>query len=110
LERKIFYTGGNSSCRAHIRQHYELYKQRCKDGNIPENHHALPRQLWKHLEELKRNPNAKSQGKLDGVFETLDKPLEFTREAVIDAVGKFVACDDQVCSRMVNANDTDSHS
>jgi hypothetical protein len=105
----MFYTGGNSSCRAHIRQHYELYKERCKDGDIRENHHALPRQLWKQLEEVKRNPKAKTQGKLDGAFEKVVTPLEFTREGVIAAVGKFVACDDQVCSRMFKVNDTDSH-
>jgi hypothetical protein len=103
-ERKMFYTGGNSSCRAHIRQHYELYKKRCEDGNIRENHHALPRPLYKQLQELKRNPNAKQQGKLDGVFEKEVKPQEFTREGVLDAVGKFVACDDQVSSRMIKTN------
>ena len=29
--RKAFFLGGNSSCHAHIRQHYGLYKQRCKE-------------------------------------------------------------------------------
>jgi hypothetical protein len=97
-KRKAFHTGGNSSCRAHIRKHYELYKQRCKDGNIPENHHALPRPLWKELQEAKNKPKAMQQGKLDRVFETLKSPVEFTREGVLHAVAKFIACDDQVRS------------
>jgi hypothetical protein len=99
----MFYTGGNSSCRAHIRQHYELYKQHCKDKDIRENHHALPRQLWRQLEEIKHNPKAKSQVMLDGAFEMVNQPLQFTREGVIEAVGKFVACDDQVSVQSISA-------
>ncbi|KAF8486560.1 hypothetical protein F5888DRAFT_1598776, partial [Russula emetica] len=45
-EKKVFFTGGNSSCRAHICQHYEIYKEHCKEANIPENHHAIPWQLY----------------------------------------------------------------
>ena len=56
--QKAFHTDGNSSCRAHIQKHYELYKQRCKDGNIPENHHAMPCVLWKELQKAKNNPKA----------------------------------------------------
>jgi len=93
-KRKAFHTGGNSSCRAHIRKHYELYKQQCKDGDILENHHALPRPLWKELQEAKKNPKVMQQGKLDGVIKTIKSPLEFTREGVLHAVAKFVACDD----------------
>jgi DNA-binding LacI/PurR family transcriptional regulator len=95
-KRKIFHIGGNSSCRTHIRKHYQLYKQRCKEGNIPENHHALPRQLWKELEDAKRNPKAMQQGKLDGAFKAIKESAEFTREGVLHAVTRFVACDDQV--------------
>jgi hypothetical protein len=108
-ERRMFYTGGNSSCRAHIRQHYELYKQRCKDGDIRENHHALPQQLWRQLEEEKRNPKAKRQGKLDGTFEDVDRPVQYTREGVLDAVAKFVACDDQVSDLRIGDLYTDGH-
>lgn len=91
--RKAFHIGGNSSCRAHIRQHYELYKKRCKDGNIPENHHAMPRVLWKELQEKKKGMH---QGKLSAVFETVKSSVDFTREGVLHAVARFVACDDQV--------------
>jgi hypothetical protein len=97
-KRKAFHVGGNSSCRAHIRRHYQLYKQRCKDGNIPENHHAMPRALWKELQEARKNPKAMQQGKLDGAFKATKGPVEFTREGVLHAVAQFVACDDQVRS------------
>ena len=100
----MFYTRGNSSCRAHMQQHYELYKQCCKTKDICENHHVLPCQLWKQLEEIKRNLNAKSQVKLDGTFEKVNQPLQFMQEGVIDAVGKFVACDDQVSVQLISAN------
>jgi hypothetical protein len=55
--KKAFFTGGNSSCCAHIRQHYEIYKAQCKDGDIPENHHAIPSQYIptnEHGQENKR--------------------------------------------------------
>ncbi|KAF8503808.1 hypothetical protein F5888DRAFT_1606440, partial [Russula emetica] len=77
-KRKAFHIGGNSSCRVHIRKHYKLYKQRCKDENIPENHHALPQPLWKEIQEAKNNPKATQQRRLDRAFETVKGPLEFT--------------------------------
>ena len=94
--RKAFFLGGNSSCRAHIRQHYGLYKQRCKERNIPENHHTIPRPIWREMQLKKQNPKAKTQHTLDGAVKTLQGPREFTREGVLRAVTQFVACDDQV--------------
>ncbi|KIM51949.1 hypothetical protein SCLCIDRAFT_86780, partial [Scleroderma citrinum Foug A] len=44
-KRKAFHTGSNSSCRQHIRSHYELYKARCAERGVSEHHHALPRTL-----------------------------------------------------------------
>ncbi|KIM51960.1 hypothetical protein SCLCIDRAFT_75584, partial [Scleroderma citrinum Foug A] len=41
-KRKAFFTGGNSTCRQHIRVHYKVYKERCSAENIKENHHAIP--------------------------------------------------------------------
>ena len=95
-KRKAFHAGGNSSCRSHIRQHYELYKQRCEEKKISENHYAIPRILWKQMEEEKRNPKSKKQKKLDGAFEKVQGPREFTREGVLHAISQFVAVDDQV--------------
>jgi hypothetical protein len=56
----------------------------------------LPRELWKKLEEAKKNPKAMQQQKLDGAFKAIKAPAEFTREGVLHAVALFVACDDQV--------------
>jgi hypothetical protein len=94
--RKAFFVGGISTCRVHIRQHYSLYKQRCKDRGIPENHHAIPRPIWKQMEQRKNNPGVKTQGTLDGVIKPVRKNKEFTREEVLHAVTQFVACNDQV--------------
>jgi hypothetical protein len=45
--RKAFHKGGNSSNRFHIRQHYEIYKERCEKGKIPINHWAIPLNIVK---------------------------------------------------------------
>jgi hypothetical protein len=95
--RKAFFVGGNSSCRSHIRQHYQLYQQRCKDANIPENHHAIPRQLWKEMNEEKTR-KGKTQAKLDNMIKRAQGPREFTRESALHAITQFIACNDQVSS------------
>ncbi|KAF8487800.1 hypothetical protein F5888DRAFT_1624187, partial [Russula emetica] len=59
------------------------------------NHHVLPRPLWKEIQEAKNNPKATQQRRLDGAFETVKGPLEFTREGVLHVVARFVACDDK---------------
>ena len=94
--RNAFYTGGNSTCRAHIRRHYELYKMRCEEENIPESRHAIPRPLLKKIEELERNPKVKAQSKLDAMLEKVKRLQAFTREGVLHAVSQFLACNDQV--------------
>jgi hypothetical protein len=52
-KERAFLKGGNSSCRHHARQHYDLYKQWCKEMSIPEHHWAIPRPIWKEMEALK---------------------------------------------------------
>jgi hypothetical protein len=52
-KQKAFHKGGNSSCCFHVRQHYEEYKERCEKKNIPINHWAIPRPLWKAMEDAK---------------------------------------------------------
>ncbi|KAJ8579841.1 hypothetical protein M405DRAFT_717986, partial [Rhizopogon salebrosus TDB-379] len=44
-KRKAFHLGSNSSCRQHIRSHYEFYKARCRELGIRENHYAMPREM-----------------------------------------------------------------
>src|ERR1700679_2710782 len=94
--RKAFFTGSNSSCRQHIRQHYELYKQKCNDEHIPINQRAIPPQVLREMKALNRE--TKTQSTLDGVLTKVSLPSQFTREGLLEAVAKFVACDDQVSS------------
>jgi hypothetical protein len=95
-----FPQGGNSSCRAHIHQHYELYKQKCEEENIPINHWAIPHDIWKVMEEEKeaekqcRLTKKQQQQTLD--FKTVMGPREFTRAAVLHAVMKLIATNNQV--------------
>ena len=93
--RKTFFTGSNSSCRQHIRQHYDLYKKRCEDEKIPLNHRAIPPPILKSIKTGK-DPKILEQKKLDGVVVKREHVKEFSRDRILDAVAKFVACDDQV--------------
>jgi hypothetical protein len=91
-KRKAFHMGSNSSCRQHIRQHYEIYKSRCKEAKIPEHHWAIPRNIWRE-----KQAKTGKQGNLDGVVVKLQGgPQTFTREGLRHAVCQFIACDDQV--------------
>jgi len=45
-KRKAFHKGGNSSCHMHIRQHFDLYKEKCTKEDIPINHWVIPRDIW----------------------------------------------------------------
>jgi hypothetical protein len=108
-KRKAFHKGGNSSCRAHIRQHYNLYKQKCEKENIPLNHWAIPRDIWKVMEEEKE---AKKQGRLTKKqqqqqldFKTVTGPREFTRAAVLHAVTKLIATNNEVSHSMMFYSD-----
>jgi len=99
-KRKAFHKGGNSSCRTHIHQHYKLYIQKCEKGNIPINHWAIPRDVWRVMEEEKE---AITQGRLmqkqqqqQLSFETVTGPREFTRAAVLHAVTKLIATNNLV--------------
>jgi len=99
-KRKAFLTGGNSSCRQHIRQHYPIYQERCKEANIPEHHWAMPRPLWREMEEERKgkvDPETPgTQKTLDGALVKKPPPLVFAREDVLHKVTQFVAVDDQV--------------
>jgi hypothetical protein len=97
-KRKAFFTGGNSSCRQHIRQHYLIYQKRCEEENIPEHHWAMPRSLWRKKEAEARSPGKKvaMQGTLDGLLVEAPVVPVFTRENLLHSVTQFVAVDDQV--------------
>jgi len=95
-KEKAFLTGSNSSCRHHARQHYDLYKQWCKEENIPEHHWAIPRPIWKEMEALKNGKRSGRQTDLNGIVQMVTGPGDFTRAALRHAVTQFITCDDQV--------------
>lgn len=97
---KAFFTGGNSSCRYHARQHYELYKERCKKANIPEHHWAIPRPIWKKMQALEKGEKVENQTNLDRAVHKFRGPREFTRDSVRDTVTQFIVCDDQVSTTL----------
>ena len=99
-KRKAFHKGGNSSCRTHIRQHYELYVRKCEEANLPINHWAIPREIWRVMEEEKEAANrgrlTQKQQQQQLSFKTVTGPREFTRAAVLHAVTKLIATNNQV--------------
>ena len=64
-KRKAFFKGSNSTCCFHICQHYEVYKEKCEKEDILMSHWAIPRPIWKAMEEEKeeqeRGRSAKKQ-------------------------------------------------
>ncbi|KAF8231986.1 hypothetical protein L208DRAFT_1274453, partial [Tricholoma matsutake] len=56
-------------------------------------HWAIPCMIWKAREEERQMKG--KQLKLDGTFERVMGPKEFTCDGVLDAVSWFVACNDQ---------------
>ena len=64
------------------------------------NHWAIPQAIWKVMEEAKAEEQRgwltkkQMQQKLD--FKTMTGPREFTRSAVLHAVAKFIATNNQV--------------
>jgi hypothetical protein len=95
-KRKAFHMGSNSSCHAHIRQHFKLYQERCKAENISEHHWAIPRPVWKEMEARQGNKSSK-QGTLDqSMKKKSTEPTTFTRENLLHMITQFVAVDDQV--------------
>ena len=59
------------------------------------NHRAIPPQLLKETETSWRT---KKQLILDGIVNKLPPPIQFTWDGLLEAVAKFVACEDQVSS------------
>ena len=53
----------------------------------------VPPHILKEREEAKK---AKKQTSLDGIITKESRPAEFTRDRILEAVAKLIACDDQV--------------
>ncbi|KZS87554.1 hypothetical protein SISNIDRAFT_470817 [Sistotremastrum niveocremeum HHB9708] len=68
--RGAFKLGGNSSCRQHIRSHYEEYLKLCKEAGIKPKDHCMPRDLWKkkQLQEAIASGKTKIAQGYDGHF------------------------------------------
>ncbi|KAF8680603.1 hypothetical protein AX14_004549 [Amanita brunnescens Koide BX004] len=89
--RRAFFTGSNTSCRAHIRCHYSVYKTRCEEEGIKLNNRCVPRELSK---VQSAGASLSIQTTLDSVLE-VKAPSVFSKEAILHAVAQLVACDDQ---------------
>ena len=98
-KRKAFHVGSNSSCRQHIRSHYEVYQARCAERNIPTQPHAMPRQLVNAKQGLKKSKEGQGQMSLRGMLENQAKLQEFSKDEVLRKVAELIVIDDQVsCS------------
>ena len=93
---RAFFTGSNTSCRAHIHGHYEVYKERCEADGIKMKEYCIPRNL------LPKSQSVLSQTTLDDVVEPSKSTKEFSKDAILHAIAQLVACDDQV-SNMVRS-------
>lgn len=105
-KRKAFHKGGNSSCRAHLRQHYDLYKEKCEKANVPVNHWAIPRETWKAMEaekeDEKRGRLSKKGTQQELSFQVVNGAYtEFTRAGTLHAVTKLTAVNNQVSGCVV---------
>ncbi|KAF5374133.1 hypothetical protein D9615_008888 [Tricholomella constricta] len=93
--RSCFFRGHNSTCRGHIAAyHFEEYERRCKAAKprIEMNFRCIPLAI-----KTEREANLVGKAKqVKLAFETVKRPTaEFTREAVVEAVAKHIACDNQ---------------
>ena len=100
-KRKAFHRGGNSSCRLHLCQHFDLYKEKCEIAHVPVNHWAIPRNTWRIMEaekeEARQGRCTKKKEKQLLAFQTVAGPREFTRAGALHAVAKLIATNNQVC-------------
>ena len=91
--RQCFLKGGNSTCCMHIASnHFEEYERLCKAMKVKVNHRCIPEALGlARKAKGKGKEKASTQSKLE-----FGKAVEFTREGILEAVAKFIACDNQV--------------
>jgi hypothetical protein len=90
-KRRAFFLGANSSCRSHIRQHYDYYQRRCKETNTAENERAVLPEILKQRQN--KEAEVMVQAKLDTMLQKKDDgPKEFTRPAIVHATTQLVAC------------------
>ncbi|KAF8333385.1 hypothetical protein F5887DRAFT_893497 [Amanita rubescens] len=90
--RKAFHVGSNTSCRQHIRSHFDLYKERCEEKNFKVHHYAIPPEIARAQNQAKKGLKQK---KLDGMLPT-GRLGEFSRGNVLKTVAEFIVGDSQV--------------
>jgi hypothetical protein len=89
--RQCFLKGRNSTCRGHIASnHFEEYERLCKAMKVKVNHRCIPEAVVL-ARKVKGKEKVPTQSKLE-----FGKVVEFTREGTLEAVAKFIACDNQV--------------
>jgi hypothetical protein len=104
-KRKSFHKGSNSSNRFHLRQHYDIYKERCEKANIPLHHWAIPPNISKaKAAEAAALQCTKKGGQQSLDFKTMIGPREFTRTGTLHAVAKLIATNNQVSLCRDHAN------
>jgi hypothetical protein len=89
--RACFLSGSNSTCRGHIASHhFEEYEKRCKNAtpSIKLNYRCIP-------EAVRKSKEQKGKSEQQTLLK-FSKAKEFMRGALLDAVAKLIACDDQV--------------
>lgn len=110
--RKLFFTGGTSACRSHIRQHYPVYVERCKKAGVAEHHWAVPRDIMKAREKEAKATEALEKGSLTAMgFKEIPPttgPRTFSKESVLEQASKFIICTDKV-SDNVSGNYFDTY-
>jgi hypothetical protein len=81
----------------HIRQHFALYKEKCEKEDVPINHWAIPRPIWKEMQEEKDTKKGltKKQEQQQLSFQTVTGPREFTRAGVLQSVTELIATNNQ---------------
>jgi hypothetical protein len=102
--RACFLLGSNSTCRGHIAgHHFDEYEKRCNAAAPPIalNFRCIPEAVKKARREA-----AKSRQSLLK-FPSMKMPTEFLREAILEAVARHIACDDQVCPFEVQVLESD---
>jgi hypothetical protein len=83
--------------RFHIRQHYDIYKERCEKEKIPINHWAIPPNIVKATKAAElAAQGVKAQGQQQLAFKAMTGPHEFTRAGTLDAVANLIATNNQV--------------
>jgi hypothetical protein len=74
-----------------MRQHYDIYKDRCQKGNITMHHWATPPKIVKAKA-------AEGDGQQQLGFKPMIGPREFTRAGTLHAVASLIATNNQVSS------------